>query len=307
MELSIIVPAYNVEKYIAECLDSILKIQNIKYEIIVVDDGSKDNTKTIVEEYIKRYNNISLVSQVNSGAASARNNGIRKARGEYISFIDSDDYIISEKFEEFFKKVKNKKLDIGFGNYLRYYHLEEKLEIIKEKKKNKYKFLEQREIETGEKFFEYADINNVYNPIVCSCIYNLKFLKENNLFFYEGIVYEDILFSYLSISKARRVKYFNEYFYIYRQRENSVMHSENNELKKESHYKIINILLEELVETRSKRLKRVPVALYFYCTKKYKVRYLDLEKGFFKLKGIYFYIIRKKIKCSFNLKLKYKK
>ena len=111
--LSILVPAYNVENYIEECIDSLLDLDT-NYEIIIINDGSTDNTKQILQKY-KKYNYIKIINQENMGIAHTRNNLLKNATGKYIFFIDSDDYINKEKFNELLKKVNNQ--DLILFNY----------------------------------------------------------------------------------------------------------------------------------------------------------------------------------------------
>lgn len=105
-KISIIVPMYNCESTIERCLDSILTQTYKNYEIILIDDGSSDNTSSICEKYKKKYNNIQYFSQTNSGPSSARLNGIHKANNEYIMFIDSDDYIDNNFLEKILNEFK---------------------------------------------------------------------------------------------------------------------------------------------------------------------------------------------------------
>ena len=150
IELSIIVPIYNVEKYLRQCLDSIYKIENIKKEIILVNDGTKDNSGEIINEYYKKYKEITkVIEQENSGLSSARNTGLKNAMGKYIYFIDSDDYLDNEKFEILFSNVNTKDLDILVGGLNFFY--EDTNKII-ENKYNK-KLFRDNEI-TGLEFLE---------------------------------------------------------------------------------------------------------------------------------------------------------
>ena len=111
--LSILVPAYNVENYIEECIDSLLDLDT-NYEIIIINDGSTDNTKQILKKY-KKIKYIKIINQENMGIAHTRNNLLKNATGKYIFFIDSDDYINKEKFNELLKKVNNQ--DLILFNY----------------------------------------------------------------------------------------------------------------------------------------------------------------------------------------------
>ena len=118
LKLSIIVPVYNVEKYVEKCLESLcgLKIEN---EIIVVNDGTKDSSLEIVERFKENHKNenIIIISQENQGLSEARNNGLKAAKGEYISFIDSDDFVDTENYEKFINEVTEDKVDIGIVIY----------------------------------------------------------------------------------------------------------------------------------------------------------------------------------------------
>ena len=121
MDLSIIVPIYNVEEYLAECLKSLYKISNLRYEVILVNDGSKDNSYQIMEEFKRLYpKQTVIVNKENGGLSSARNAGLKIAKGKYISFIDSDDFIDTDEFEKFVIEGIKSRVDIAVGN-MRYY------------------------------------------------------------------------------------------------------------------------------------------------------------------------------------------
>lgn len=132
-KLSILIPAYNVENYIEECINSVLDL-NINYEIIIINDGSTDNTKKILKQY-KTYNYIKIINQDNMGISITRNNLLKEAKGQYIFFLDSDDYINKEKFKELIKKVNNQDL-IMFN-----YNIFNNKKIKKNRFKNKYQYI----------------------------------------------------------------------------------------------------------------------------------------------------------------------
>ena len=112
MKLSIIIPVFNGEKYVKECLDHIVCQSFQDYECILIDDGSTDLSAKIIEEYILPYNNFVLVKQNNSGVSVARNEGIKLSRGEYITFIDCDDYIEESTYKEIFSSIDQLNTDI---------------------------------------------------------------------------------------------------------------------------------------------------------------------------------------------------
>ena len=295
LDLSIIIPVYNVENYLEGCIDSIEKIRNINFEVILINDGSTDESLKTAENLVKKYRNIKLISQKNGGLSYARNTGLRNAQGKYISFIDSDDLIFADRFEKLYLETKKYNLDIGIGNHIRFINLEE----IIEPQKLKYKKLEKENVKTGIDFFDFADKKGLFSPIVCEKIYRRDFLLDNNLFFKERIIYEDVLFSHIVISKAQRVKYMNFYFYLYRQRIGSIMNAGKEKENLHYYYYIIKELIEELKKIKSKRLKRVPLALYYSLVKKYKIRNFEIEEKIKQVKGLWFYKIRKQAQNYF--------
>ena len=113
MDISVIVPAYNAEKYIRPCLDSILNQTKKEFEIIVVNDGSKDNTLKILNEYKEQYSDIiNVIDQENQGLSVTRNNAIKVAKGKYVVFIDSDDYVKSDMLEKLYDKAVSGGYDV---------------------------------------------------------------------------------------------------------------------------------------------------------------------------------------------------
>ena len=121
--ISVVIPVYNAEKYIGRCLDSIL-VQTGKFEIIAVNDGSKDSSLQILQEYAKKHNNIRVIDQENQGIAGARNAGLRAAQGKYVTFVDNDDWLEPNAFDIARKIIKQDKPDILLGSYYDVYDKE---------------------------------------------------------------------------------------------------------------------------------------------------------------------------------------
>ena len=117
MIFSIIIPVYNVEKYLSQCLDSILNQDFTDFELILVDDGSTDRSGEICDQYKSKDSRVNVIHQENSGQATARNAGTKASKGEYIIYIDSDDFIISNDFlSELYSSINNNKVDLNFLN-----------------------------------------------------------------------------------------------------------------------------------------------------------------------------------------------
>ena len=296
IELSIIVPVYNIQKYIGKCLESILKIKNIDYEILVVNDGSPDDSQKIIDEYCQKSSRVKSFIKENGGLSSARNYGMKKAQGEYIWFVDGDDLIVASEFEKLFEKIEGLELDVVLGNFINFFD-ENKIEI---KKRENFKKLENLPILTGKEYFDFTDNENLFEVTVWRNIYKREFLLEKNIFFENGLIFEDELFSRIVINKAEKVKYFDYYIYLYRQNvEGSIMKSANTKLI--NYYKVSKLLTEEILNDKNTpvSLRKVPIALYVKTLKRLKTRDKELEKEIFKIKGLFLYKLRKKIQILF--------
>lgn len=192
--LSIVIPVYNVEKYIEKCLLSCIKqdISHTDYEIIVVNDGTPDNSLTIVKHIANNYSNIKIINQENQGLSAARNNGLKSAKGEYVWFVDGDDYIEENCLGRIVTHLKGR-LDILQLQY-RYVYEDDTpaLDI------NSYKI---DGIKTGLEIMEQGGLPD---PVPFS-IFRTTFLKENDLEFVRGIYHEDSEFKPRSVYLAQKI------------------------------------------------------------------------------------------------------
>lgn len=140
-KISVILPCYNSEKYIEKCIESILNQTYQNTEIIIVDDGSTDHTLKILEKYKKENNKISIIKKKNTGVSDSRNIGIKEAKGKYIMFVDSDDFLELDAIEKLYLNIKNNKVNIVRGRYkrirLKEQFIEDKISIYNGKSKNK--------------------------------------------------------------------------------------------------------------------------------------------------------------------------
>lgn len=267
MELSIIVPIYNVEDYLEECLESLYNIKNIELEIILVNDGSKDNSFKIMEKFKDMYpEKTVLINKENGGLSSARNAGMKAAVGEYILFIDSDDFIDVDEFERFFKEGQKDKLDVIVGN-MRYYTPEKTGDPL-----FRSDMIKNSGILKGIDFFwELFQKPKCFREEVVDDIYRREFLLKNDIWFNENIVHEDSEFTPLVYLKAEKVRYIDRAFYFYRQRTGSIMNkvSEKSIVSLES---ICERFFDEYKKLDSAKGKEVLSALIlsFYSVVVYK-------------------------------------
>lgn len=208
-KISIIIPVYGVEQYIRQCLESVINQTYKKLEIIVVNDGTKDNSMKIVEEYLddKR---IKIINKENGGLSSARNKGLKYVTGDYILFVDSDDWISEDLCEICMKNGDNE--DIIAYNYIEYD------EITKEIKKN---IIQKDIIDNGNKNKKgYLLYESPYSP--CTRLYKSSYLKKEGFKFLE-IIYEDVFWGIEVLFLTDNIIYLDESLYYYRKhREGSI-------------------------------------------------------------------------------------
>lgn len=217
IKISVIVPVYNVEKYVEECLESILNQSMKEIEIICINDGSTDSSLKFLNNYKKKYENIKIINQENGGLSNARNIGFSFSEGEYIFFIDSDDFFCDMNIlETFYKKAKEKNLDFIEGNFNFYYS--DKKKKIKARKNEVEEILVK-----GEERYRYLIENKLYASVVWNKLYKKDFLLKNKINFTEKILYEDVDFSYKVYHSAKKILCEGMPIINYRQRENSIM------------------------------------------------------------------------------------
>lgn len=215
MIFSVVVPIYNVEKYLRECIDSILSQDFRDFELILVDDGSIDSSPLICEEYKKKDPRIKVIHQKNAGQAAARNSGTALAEGDYICYIDSDDFLIDTNvFGRLSEKIINQP-DIVHYKFVEWL---EEWNSIKECYFNYNISIENRTLTDI-----YCDLinNDAYYNSAWSKIVKRKFLIDNNIQFCEGIYGEDNDWYYHVVMSAKTLELLDEPLYVYRRRKGS--------------------------------------------------------------------------------------
>ena len=211
-KISIIVPIYKVEKVLKRCVDSLIEQTYKNIEIILVDDGSPDQCGKICDKYANQDDRIIVIHKKNGGLSSARNEGLKKASGDYIMFVDSDDFIEISACQElacFFKGYP----DIIIGDCVT---VNENYEVLH------CKDLKKGEIFLGKEYMVNALKNNFFPVVVWLNIYKREFLLSNNLFFAEGRLHEDIEFTPRVLYFAEKVVYSKCRFYHYVTHEESI-------------------------------------------------------------------------------------
>lgn len=216
--ISLIIPVYNVEKYLRMCLDSCLKqdLNSSEYEIIIINDGSTDSSIEIIKEFQLNYENIIIASQKNAGLSAARNKGLYLSSGRYVWFIDSDDFIKENCLNSVLKLCEYQELDIlgiGAANII---NLEANRRFSIDEKYKK-------DIIDGK----YTLLNELWQTCAPFSIYNRKFLLKNNLLFFEGIYHEDSEFTPRSYYLAKKIMLIDDLLYFVNLNPNSITRTVN--------------------------------------------------------------------------------
>lgn len=206
MKVSVIVPVYNVYDYLDKCLNSLVNQTLKELEIIVVNDGSTDKSQSIIDKYQKKYSNIKAYKKTNSGLSDTRNFGLKYVTGEYVTFVDSDDYIEPDMYFKMYEKAKTEDFDIVACdiNYV-YPDREESLVVDPKKDTTNIKEL----------------FINFY-PTVCTKLFKRELFTKSKLEFKSGVWYEDVEFMYRLLPYIKSIGVIHEAFYNYLQREKSI-------------------------------------------------------------------------------------
>lgn len=204
-KVSVIIPVYNVENYLRKCLNSLVNQTLKDIEIIVVNDGTLDNSQEIIDEYVKKYpKKVVSIIQENGGQGAARNTGLLHAKGEYIGYVDSDDYVEENMYEELYKKAKEEDSDIVIcGN-----------NVVKEN----YEFLSKEDVDKEFLLGKMAVWNKIYKKNI---------IIDNKIQFRSKVWYEDLDFTMKVYFSSKKISYVDKPLYNYLLREGSTMNNNN--------------------------------------------------------------------------------
>lgn len=205
MKVSVIVPVYNVEKYIKKCLNSLVNQTLDEVEIVVVNDGSPDNSQKIIDEYTKKYKNIKSYVKENGGLSDARNYGIKRATGKYISFVDSDDYIRKDMLEKMYNYAIQKNFDVVVCDSINVYS--DDTEILIKSNNN----------------YSDDDVKNyiISPPMACTRLFKKSIFDK--IEFKKNIYYEDLEMTPKVVNLTKKIGFVSDGLYYYVQRDGSIM------------------------------------------------------------------------------------
>ncbi len=231
VKVSVIIPVFNVEKYLKQCLDNLLNQTLKDIEIICINDGSTDKSLEILNDYAKKDYRVKVVNKQNEGQGIARNLGLETVKGEFLSFIDPDDWVETDMFEKMYLQAKDLNSQVVICDYTKFFekngkiitpHIFRKAVSLTKSKAIK--------IPNGENIYKnLIDKTILVSPsYTWNAIYEKELLKRNNIKFTNQRCYEDVLFTLQSRTKAQRISYINKSFYNYRIRSTSTLRSNNS-------------------------------------------------------------------------------
>ena len=265
--ISIIIPVYNSEKYISRCLDSILRQSYKKFEIIIIDDGSTDNSYKIMENYYKKYpEKIRIFTQKNFGVAVTRNKGIKVSTGEYIMFIDNDDFIDFDYLSTFIFEIKKNKCDIVVGGYKR--------------PNSENKIIEKVSLRNNQ-------LSKLKILAPWAKIFKKQYLVENSICFLECNIGDDVYFNFNAMTFTNKIKIINYIGYNWYYNEKSVSNVAHRKMSDKLEF---NLMLDNCFEImNNKKFINKNYEILEFCFLKQIIWYL-----FYSSKNVnYDYIIRK--------------
>ena len=239
IDLSVIVPVYNVEKYLSACIESLMHQGNLRLEIILVNDGSTDYSGAIANQYANQDSRIKVIHQENGGASVARNAGLKISQGEYIAFIDSDDWVKQDSLSELYREAIRYQADVIMGNMLWSFPDGSFGSPFKPVPKD----IWDTPISGKESFVRLVEAG-AYPPMACNFIYRRRYLRKIQIQFEEGIIHEDELWCPIVLYKANKIVVVNIDFYYYRQWTGSVMHKTRRQQRLKALFRVTDLLMD---------------------------------------------------------------
>lgn len=274
INVSVIVPVYNTEQYLRECLDSLIRQTYSHLQIILVDDGSTDSSGTICEEYAKNDPRISVVHKENGGQSSARNVGIDLANGKYIYFLDSDDYLKENAIEELVNTAEQESADIVFFESETFVDFGDT--PGQEAFTNFFNYERKRTYDTKNSLEQFLALEENSEYFVCTPLhlYKTQYIKNNSIRFTEGIIHEDELFSAQIYLHNGLAAHSHQNLYMRRVRPGSTMTARSEEVSLYRYNSAVTIYyaLHDSIKTGNCNKKvavlfmarTIPMAIRFY-------------------------------------------
>ena len=272
IKFSVVLPCYNVEKYIAECLDSLVNQTYPNLEIICVNDGSTDGTLQVIESYIAKDSRIQVVTQHNQGLGQTRTNGMQYATGDYIAFFDPDDWVELNTFEKLAEYINQHEPTVVRFEYRLYFEETQSYENIDIARRSVKRIgIDLTKVDS----YSWQEMKNVLihgKSSACDKVYKLSFLRENDLKFPAHRYGEDVAFYRELLFTVDRIHLCHECFYNYRRHSKSLS---NAKVKLDKTFLLEQIAMTERILEKHNLMERLQKEFV-----RYKLRFIyELEKG----------------------------
>lgn len=267
---SIIIPVYNTEKYLTQCLKSVLnqKFNQDEYEVIIVNDGSTDNSIKVINKFKNRFKNFKLINRENKGVLFSRIEALKNADGEYILFLDSDDFLPEDCLEKYSKEINNRRYDIIRGNYYM---------VNKDNIETKFiRYKQRKEIQETKKMYEGILKSDNYNSVWGEII--KKDIIDTSIIDKSISMGDDVEINQNIYLKANSIKLIKDYVYCYRKNPKSMTNSVSVDRLKSNIIdieKVYSRLIENVIGLNDKRLIKLSYVRYLY--KKHEYNYLLIK------------------------------
>jgi len=279
IKTSIIIPVYNTSLYLEECVNSVFNQTQKEIEVITINDGSTDNSLEVLMNLKTKYPELIVVSGENQGLGATRNLGISMARGEFIFFLDSDDYILPDTLQSCYDLASSNDLDMVFFDAYNFYNTVEREAVLPNQDDRKNIIEERNQVFSGTYFLEkYAKI--IYEPSCCFIYFSMKFINRYKLTFLPKVYYEDNEFYCKAMNYAERIMYIPEMFYQRRCRKDSITGSSFNLQKAQDHLYVINKIsdLEKIKDGKAwSNIKEIYLRILLYVAYMCKENFLYEE------------------------------
>ena len=258
-KVSVIVPVYNVENYLEKCLDSLVNQTLKDIEIIIINDGSPDNSQKIIDKYAKKYKNIVSINDTNHGQGHARNEGIKIASSKYIMFVDSDDWLELDAIEKMYQIIEKENSDVVVADINK---------IIN------------NQTQYFKNYHNYSEQDNINlmlsHPGPVAKLYKKDIFLKNDIHFLENVYYEDLAMAPILSLYVKKIRYINQPVYNYLIRENSTMKQKTYNKKIDDIFIVVNHIEEEFKKRfkgqYQKELEYINIEHLLYSA---ALRYLD--------------------------------
>lgn len=296
-QLSVIIPIYKVEKYLHKCLNSIINQSFTDIEIILIDDGSPDHCGQICDEYAQKDSRIIVIHKSNGGLCAARNDGIQRATGKWIAFIDSDDWCENDYYENMFRELNNRDVDVFMagGHYLEY----EDQKILKFNSHNPFFYEDRKDLDflmakvLAPQCGTDGDVYAASAGLPWDKLYKREFIKENDLLFdTDSKAWEDLLFNFYVFDKAKKVAGGTCFGYHYRMITTSITKSYNPQREK-----INYMFIDKLSLYMEQREKSEIIQNAIYCRSINMISNLFSSYYFNKSNSLSYYEVVEKVKA----------